>query len=133
MISNPSVLAEIRKDWAGVVGLREKIQRTMFASAGMGGLFPTFAADCAHNLPFLHACAVLNEVLRELDSSRRTLGALVKDYAPPRLTWNNYAAIEELVEKRNHLAHESMVLDRADCWRYIGVIEFQLRAWSVII
>ena len=92
-----------------------------------------FAIHGAHNLPFLHACGVLNEALRAVDGSRRTLGALVEEYKPPKLPWVDYDGITEIVQKRNDLAYEGLLLPRGNCWRYMSTIEAELRAWSVII
>lgn len=65
MIKDAVALREIQMQWDGAVALRGKIQRHLFASSGIGGTYPAFAADCAHNLPFLHACSVLNIALEQ--------------------------------------------------------------------
>ena len=63
--------------------------------------------------------------------NNRTLGALVKA-AEQNLTWADYAAVKEIVKKRNDLAHEGILHSREDCWRYISVIETELRGWSIL-
>ena len=63
MIKDAVALREIQMQWAGVISLRDKIQRSLFAGSGLFGRYPIFAADSAHNLPFLHASSVFNEAL----------------------------------------------------------------------
>ena len=67
MIRDAGVLSEIRRNWDGVELLRDRLKASAFASvAGKGGRFPFILADAAHNLPFIHACAILNDVLEQL-------------------------------------------------------------------
>jgi hypothetical protein len=80
---------------------------------------------------------VLNETL--LQASREGvfpcksifLGSLMKA-ARHRVTWGNYSGIAQAVAKRNALAHRGALLPRGECWRYISVIEDELRSWSVL-
>ncbi len=137
MIKDKNALQEIRKQWDGVVALRGRIQVNLFAGVGSGGTFSYFAADCAYNLPFLHACSVLNEALLQVrdegvfQCKTRTLGTLV-EAAQEQIRWVNYSAITKMVEKRNDLAHRAALLPRGDCWDYLDVIEAELRSWSII-
>ena len=137
MIKDAGALREIQMQWAGVLALRDKIQRHLFASSGIGGHFSAFAADCAHNLPFLHACSVLNGALLQARDEgvfackSFFLGALV-EAAKHHLQWVDYLAVVEVVDKRNLLAHEGALLPRGDCWRYLSVIESELRGWSIL-
>lgn len=137
MIKDRNVLQEIREQWDAVLALRQKIKRHLFASAGTGGSFSHFAADCAHNLPFLHACSVLNETLIQMrdegvfTEKKWTLGALVGS-AKHQVNWVNYAGVKKLVEDRNNLAHHAALLPRKDCWDNLDVIEAELRSWSII-
>ncbi len=137
MIKDAAELDRVQKEWAVVSDLRGRIKVNLFAGAGLDGFFSHFLADCANNLPFLHACSVLNETLLQLRDERvfqcknRTLGALVKA-AEHNLTWADYAAVKDIVKKRNELAHEGVLHSREDCWRYISVIETELRGWSVL-
>jgi len=91
----------------------------------------------AHNLPFVHACAVLNEVLRQLrDEGRfacdgRTLGALV-GASKDQLPWCDFVATTELVKRRNEVAHDAKLVPRGECWQYIDAIKAQLLAWGVL-
>ena len=137
MIKDGVTLREIQMQWAGVLALRDKIQRHLFASSGIGGVYPAFAADCAHNLPFLHACSVLNEALLQVRDEgvfackSFFLGSLVKA-AERHLKWVDYRAVVEVADKRNQLAHEGALLPRGDCWRYLSVVESELRGWSIL-
>ncbi len=137
MIKDKDVLQEIRKQWDGVVALRRRIQVNLLASFSFGGTFSHFTADCAHNLPFLHACSVLNEALRQMrdegvfTSTKHTLGAFAKS-AQHQVSWVNYAEVTKMVGERNGLAHRAALLPRVDCWGYLEVIEAELRSWSII-
>ena len=137
MIKDNNALQEIRQQWDGVVALRQKIHRNLFASVGFGGGFSHFTADCAHNLPFLHACSVLNDALEQMRDEKvflcksRTLGNLVKA-AKQQISWVNYAEVKKLVKGRNGLAHHAALLPRSDCWHYLDVVETELRNWSII-
>ena len=86
MISDKTAAEEVEKNWAGVEALRGKLKRSAFASTGVvGGVFPFALADAAHNLPFIHAYSVLNDVLEQLASEghftckSHFLGALLED------------------------------------------------------
>ena len=137
MIKDKNPLQEIRKQWDGVLALRQRIQRNLFAGVVGGGTFSHFAADCAYNLPFLHACSVLNEALRQMSdegvftSTKHTLGALAKS-AQHQVSWVNYGEVTKMVKERNALAHRAALLPRGDCWDYLDVIEAELRSWSII-
>ena len=130
-------LARVQREWAGVTSLRQGVKTQLFASAGFNGHFSHFLADCANNLPFLHACSMLNEALLQMRDEglfkckAKTLGELVKA-AEHNLRWADYAAVKEIVKKRNELAHDGVLHPRKDCWRYIDAIEAELRGWSVI-
>lgn len=137
MIQDPTAAKEIQASWQGVRTLKDKTSAAITGSVAMGGTFTIFIADAAHNLPFLHACSVLNETLIQLRDEghfkcqKFFLGALVKS-SVKNLPWTNYPLIEEVVEKRNKVAHRGKILPRADCWRYIDAIENELLAWKVI-
>ena len=103
----------VRKSWAGVEGLRDKLQRSLLGSFAEGASFALFAADAAHNLPFVHACAVLNDVLNQLkqegqfQSKSIFLGALL-DSSKSKLPWKNLPVIQEAVARRNDVAHHAL-------------------------
>jgi len=140
VIANPQALEDLRASWDGVRQLRQKIY-----SAVMHGVIASpgliFIADAAHNLPFLHACGVFNDVLEQLRDeghfrcSKRELGALVRA-SRKVLPWRrmNYLLIrKEIVKCRNDLAHHAAIVPRDDCWRYIDAIEAELVHWGIVL
>ena len=137
MISDQSALAEIRKSWRGVEALRGKVQRALLGSVAQGGSFAIFAADAAHNLPFMHAYSVLNDVLRQLSLEGHFkcksifLGPLL-DASEHKLSWKNFCLINEGKDRRNDVAHRGDVLLRGDCWQYIDAVHEQLLRWQVL-
>lgn len=97
VIRDTTALAEVRQSWAGVEALRSRLQVSAFASVGViGGRFPFVLANAAHNLPFIHAYAVLNDVLEQLaDEGHFTcksifLGKLLKK-SEKALPWQDFA------------------------------------------
>jgi hypothetical protein len=138
VIKDAEALLYIEMQWTAVLALRDRIQRQLFMAMTTGGTYPTFAADCAHNLPFLHACSVLNAALQamrdegQFESRNFFLGTLVAA-AKHSIEWVDYVAVVETVEKRDQLAHHGMLLPRADCWRHLAVVENELRGWSIIV
>lgn len=138
MISDPDVAEEMRRAWSGVRSLHNKVQRGILGSFA-GGSSVILIADIAHNLPFLCSCSVLNDVLLHLrDEGRfqcnkrvKTLGALLSA-SEDALPWLDLPLIKKCVDRRNDLAHRSVILPRSECWQWIGAVEAQLVAWDVI-
>lgn len=138
MIHDSVALAEVRSGWAGVEVLRERLQRSAFSSQCVtGGRFPFALANAAHNLPFIHAFAVLNDVLEQLaseghfDCKSHYLGALLTS-SETALPWRNFTLIKAGVNRRNDVAHRGQLLERGDCWRYIDAIKEELSAWGLV-
>jgi hypothetical protein len=138
MIKDTDTLTEIQACWNGVENLRGKIQRSLFASIGfLDGTFPFAAANAAHNLPFMHAMSVLNDVLEAMakegrfNCGSRFLGRLL-DAAKNDLQWVDYHAIREANRLRVAVAHRGELLPRADCWKHIDAVKAQLVAWGII-
>ncbi len=137
-IKDVDTLSEIKHDWNGVEALREKLQVSAFASMGMlGGLFPFALSNAAHNLPFIHAFSVLNDVLITLDKEGHFkcgsiyLGALVKA-SETALPWNNFSTIKIGVGRRNDVAHRADLLEREECWKYVDAIKLELSSWGIV-
>ena len=135
-------LEELRKTWKGVRLLHSKVYRAIMGSATLPGSFTVFIADAAHNLPFLHACGVLNDVLEQLAKEQpfmykgkrykgRRFGLLL-DASAPVLPWNNLLLIREAVKRRDDLAHHADIVPRGDCWKYIDAIEAELVRWGIV-
>lgn len=115
MISDTVVLAEVRKSWQGATIIRERLTVGLIAAVGsLDGIFPHFVADAAHNLPFVHACSVLNDVLEQLAKEGHFncgswhLGALV-DKSKKALPWNNH------VSKKNRQSQEGYCPQGRSC------------------
>ncbi len=136
MITDQAVLQELQAAWLGVRSLRDKVQRAILGSFAQGASAAILAADIAHNLPFLHACSVLNDVLQELSKEGRItcksifLGELMK--AGKGLPWKNRALIEQAVSRRNEVAHHAEIVPRGECWKYIDAIEAELISWGLV-
>jgi len=138
MIRDPKALAEIRRSWEGVEALRGQLQRSAGASVGfIGGVFPHKLSDAAHNLPFIHAHAVLNDTLRQLAVEGAIschsifLGSLVVA-AQKTLPWQDLKLIRVGVKRRNSVAHKAKLLSRGDCWKHIDAIRRELKAWGIL-
>ncbi len=138
MIKNVNTLIEIRKDWIGVESLRDKLKRSAYASTGVvGGIFPFALANAAHNLPFMHAFSVLNEVLSALEKEGNFtcrsmfLGALL-NASKSVLPWNDFDTIEAGITRRNDVAHRAELLERGECWKYVDAIRIELSSWGII-
>ena len=141
MMKDSSALQEIRESWGGVVSLRNNMRTSIAAAATSGfglGACVVSIADAAHNLPFIHACSVLNDSLLQLCKEGHFkcksifLGALVKD-SKNSLTWDNYSLISDVVvNARNGIAHKGTIIPRKDCWQYIEAIENQLKSWKIL-
>jgi hypothetical protein len=138
VIHDPKALAEIRRSWQGLEALRGQLQRSAFASVGViGGTFPHKLADAAHNLPFIHAHGVLNDVLRQLAvegviSCRSIfLGKLV-GAARTKLAWRDLKLIRAGIRKRNAVAHKAKLLPRGECWKHVDAISREFKAWGII-
>jgi len=137
MISDPIALQELQQSWDGVRGLLGKVRSTLNATLFEGSYYVIGIADVAYNLPFLHACSVLNEVLLQLRDEghfkcgRITLGDLIHA-SQHLLPWNDFAFIKAIVDKRNDVAHRSIIVPRDDSVKYIEAIERELLSWKII-
>ncbi len=137
MISDPAALEEIRYSWQGVEALRERLQSALLGSFAQGASFVIFVADAAHNLPFVHACAVLNDALQQLAKEGQFrcnsifLGVLLSA-SEKELSWKDFPLIREGAERQNDVKHRGNVLPRADCWKYIDAIKDQLEVWGIL-
>jgi hypothetical protein len=138
LIKEPTTLTEVRLSWAGVEALRNSLQVSAFASRGViGGSFPFKLANAAHNLPFVHAFAVLNDVLEQLANEGHFvcksifLGALLQK-SKNALPWRAYGLISAGVERRNDVAHRGQLLERGECWKYIDAVSDELTGWGII-
>jgi hypothetical protein len=143
MIADATILEEQRKSWNGVRVLYSKIHVAWMASM-VGSSAAIFIGDAVHNLPFLHACAVLNDVLEQLAKEQpfqdknsgtrykgRELGRLIAA-SESVLSWENLPLIWEAVKRRNDLAHHADIVPRDGCKKYIDAIEAELVRWGIV-
>ena len=114
------------------------MQVSAFASVGViGGNFPFVLSNAAHNLPFVHAFAVLNDALKQLaleghfNCKSIFLGALLEK-SEKALPWRDFALVSVGVDHRNDVAHRGQLLDRGECWKYIDTVKAELIAWGII-
>lgn len=137
MIKDKMSINSIIQSWNGVEALRAKIQRSLFASLGLGGFPSQFMADAAYNLPFLHAYSVLNDVLLLLkkeghfNCNGQFIGSLM-NASKNKLSWINYNLVDEGRTLRNGIAHYGDILPRNDCWKYIDAIKEELINWDIL-
>ena len=137
MISDPIALQELKKSWNGVRELRSKVQRGVLGSFAQGASAIILIADIAHNLPFIHACSVLNEALLQLRDEKHFtckhffLGALM-DASKAQLPWADFKLVKEGVDRRNDIAHRGDIISRSECWKYIDAIERELVKWKIV-
>ena len=138
MIKDSGILEGIKKDWLGVELLRDKLKRSAYASRGVvGGTFPFILANAAHNLPFIHAYSVLNEVLIVLANEGQfecnsIFLAKLLDSSKNNLPWKDHATIVTGVGRRNDVAHRADLLERGECWKYVDAIKSELDSWGII-
>ncbi len=109
----------------------------MLGSFAQGGSPAIFAADAAHNLPFMHAFAVLNDVLTQLANecqfSCKSIFLNPLLHASENvLSWENFRLVKEGVDRRNKVAHKGEILPRGQCWKYIDTVHEQLLTWNVL-
>jgi hypothetical protein len=140
MIKDNSILTEIKMEWQGVEKLRDSLSldaMVSFAMPTLGGHYPFKLAKAAQNLPFIHACAVLNVVLETLStegqfaSKSRFLGALV-NASKTSLPWVDYSLIKKAVKERNDVAHNGYLVEKEECLNYIAAIRAELVNWAII-
>jgi hypothetical protein len=138
VIRDPTALGEVQRSWAGVEALRSRLQVSAFASVGVvGGSFPFTLANAAHNLPFIHAYAVLSDALKQLADEGRFscksifLGELLKK-SEKILPWRDFVLVSAGAGCRNDVAHRGQLLDRGDCWKYVDAVKVELSGWGVL-
>jgi hypothetical protein len=136
MIANAQVLGDVRQSWAGMRELRQKVAIAVpHGVIAFSGLI--FIANVPYNLPFLHACGVLNDALEQLAKEQsftykeRNLGPLI-DASVGILPWNDLPLIKEAKDQRDGPAHRGVIVQRDDCLRYIDAIEVELVQWGIV-
>lgn len=137
MIDDQDALTEIRNSWNGVRQLQSQIRANTSFAFARGGVTVGNLSSMAHNLPLLHACAVLNDTLQQLCNEgkfacrQRTLGALLHA-SKTELPWSDWDLIEEVKKDRNDLAHDGTLISVELCIQYINAIEEELVVFGVL-
>jgi len=135
MIRDPQIKSEIVKEWNGV----RKLQQSFITKHLLPGygIINEFIPDEFHNLPFVLAFAVLDEVLTQLRDQgdfkcKSSFLGPKMEASQSHLPWQNYDLVNSGKKARNRLAHDATLLAKADCIKYIDTIEIELRAWGII-
>ena len=137
MITDAAALEEIQRSWTGAESLRGKVQRALLGSFSEGASFVIFVADAAHNLPFMHSYAVLNDVLLQLAREGRFecesifLGKLLPK-SQNALVWHDFALVHAGYGRRNDVAHYGELLKRDECWKYVDAVKAELLGWRIL-
>jgi hypothetical protein len=137
MIKDDKNKAGFAEDWEGVQKLRDFERRVHIGLDGGAIDIGSFVPDAFWNLPLVLAFSVLDGVLTELREQREfsckdwKLGAKM-EASKRALPWQDYDLVFEGKEARNDLAHEAKIVPKQDCFKYIGAIEAELLAWSIL-
>lgn len=139
MIEDPAILAHVRAEWEAV--RRSKDCVALNLASAMGGIDGIGQSHRFRNLAYalclLYAFSVLEQVLVALRdqgafvSRKSQLGSLMVK-SKGILPWQNYELVDQGRIKRNEIAHQQAVIERADTWRFIDAIEAELRAWQIV-
>lgn len=140
MIQDQNSLEEIRKEWRGVRNIQTSIFVGLAASGGLiSGIFPFKIADISYSLVLIYGYAVLQTVLQHLrdeglftsPKKDNRLGTLM-DSSREKLNWLDFNEVYRGRGKRNDIAHEELVLQRGEAWKFIDAIEQELINWRII-
>ncbi|HSQ57750.1 MAG TPA: hypothetical protein VLM40_18655 [Gemmata sp.] len=136
MLTSPAAVADLKGEWAGVIRMVDHCKR-MVISAFVFGAPGTGIRNFVFNLPVLLAFDVLRQALiaaRDQGSfscKSGNLGPLLSS-AKSSLTWTDWQALKEGVDRRNKIAHDGEIFDQKQCLTDVANIETQLTAWSII-
>ena len=134
MIRDQDVRSVIARDWEGIRRLCTRSQEPVFV---LDKIVDQPRSDESYNLPFLLVYGVLDEVLTELRDQgqfscpSRQLGhkmAASRNHLP----WDNYDLVDQGRNARNRLAHDTVLLSKCDCLKYVDAVESELHMWGVM-
>jgi hypothetical protein len=135
MIRDPATKSEIARDWAGVRKLVSSVHQSYMIPGA--GFINVGRPEDSFNLPFLLAYAVLDQVLNEFidqgefSCKSRRLGEKMlasRSFLP----WQDYSRVDAGREARNRLAHEAVLLPRANCVEFVEAVELELISWGLV-
>lgn len=133
MIRDSTIRQELSEDWAVV----RKLCRSAPSYQISGGAYVnTTYPDEYYNLPLVLAYAVMEGCLNQMRDEGLfsckdwKLGAKME--AARHLPWCDYKLIEAGRNARNDLAHRGLLVNKAECLRYVEAIEAELKTWSVL-
>jgi hypothetical protein len=140
MIKDQQKRNKIARDWAAVRAFCKGTHRQSIAGGGFGPVFVNETPlDSFYNLAFVLAYAVLDRVLDDLraqtvfSTKQKYPGLNAKMKASQtKLPWQNYSLIQLGRCVRNKVAHEAVLADGAQCFRFIDAIEAELRVWGIL-
>ena len=138
MIQDHIIKHEIEEEWKCVRSFQSRIQAHLNASGGIGSIGATHQLrNISHNLTLLFAFSVLEKTLKQFRDedvfleNRNGLKALMNS-SRSTIVWQDFSLVDVAREERNKVAHDQVILDRSECWKYIDCIETELVAWQVI-
>jgi len=137
MMTNAAKIAELKREWEGVIKMRERMRLLVVATFAGGAITGRALADVMYNLPVLLAFDVLGQALTAMRDEklfacpRKFLGDLM-DGSKSALPWIQFNNLRDGVRRRNEIAHDGMLFDSVQCLQDIASIEEQLVAWSII-
>ena len=137
MIQDQNALAHLQNSWTEVRNLQTRVRRLTLAAGPTGIAAMPHLADLCYNVVLVHGFSVLNEVLEQLTREghfpchSRFLGALMAA-SKNGIPWKDYPLVEKGKDDRNAIAHDSVVVSRAECWKYLDAIEAELKGWQIL-
>jgi hypothetical protein len=142
MIHDPTVKGEIEKEWTTIAYLTNYNRSYVVGSAGGAAYINETPPETFYNLPLVLAYAALDDVLAQFivegvfrclkkNGNCFNLGDKM-DSAKEAISWVNFDLVKEGREARNDLAHESKLVEKHRCLKYIQAVEDELKKWGVI-
>jgi len=137
MITDQAALTDIQASWTSLRQNQAKVETSVAAAMGFGGMGVMFVVDYLHNLMLIYALGVLADALQQLRSEglfqarASKLGSLMQE-SRPHLPWRDFPLVNEGRQKRDDIAHKMAVVSGSDRSRYIDAVEAELIAWRIL-
>ena len=123
MITDQAALTDIQASWTSLRQNQAKVETSVAAAMGFGGMGVMFVVDYLHNLMLIYALGVLADALQQLRSE-----GLFQAHLP----WRDFPLVNEGRQKRDDIAHKMAVVSGSDRSRYIDAVEAELIAWRIL-